>query len=88
MSYEDLCKQHVDKYLRGVEDALQRTALEARVHDWRKKIGMLPSAARACTHDSAHAEKGGGGRGGWWCAPVDSGSAGQTDRQEGGFGGR
>jgi hypothetical protein len=38
LTYEDLCKQHIEKYLRGVDDMLHRSALESRVRDWRKKI--------------------------------------------------
>ena len=36
MSYEDLCKSHVEQYLRGVDDMLHRSALESRVRDWRR----------------------------------------------------
>jgi hypothetical protein len=38
LTYEDLCKQHIEKYLHGVDDMLHRSALESRVRDWRKKI--------------------------------------------------
>ena len=46
LSYEELCRQHVDKLLK-VDDMLHRSELETRVRDWRKKIEPALEAEEA-----------------------------------------
>ena len=46
--------QHVERYLRGVEEALHSSALEKRVRDWRKKIEPALAEEEARTPFDIH----------------------------------
>ncbi len=35
LSYEEMCRRYVDKYLSGVETLLQQSGLAARVNEWQ-----------------------------------------------------
>ena len=40
MSYEDLCRQHMEQFLRGVEQFTRETKLAKRVNEW--EMQMMP----------------------------------------------
>jgi len=37
-AYEDMCRKYVDRYLKGVENFVHQSGLEARVSEWQEKL--------------------------------------------------
>jgi condensin-2 complex subunit H2 len=37
-AYEDMCRKYVERYLKGVENFVHQSGLEARVGEWQEKL--------------------------------------------------
>lgn len=62
VSYEDICRAHIEEFIAAAAAAETQTALGARVSDWRSKIGPVLEE-QVCLSPSAWA----GGVGGCAC---------------------